>query len=171
VTSPDKSERIGDIDYWWSGHSSGAFHPPAAIEARLFRAFYQVLSVLSDEEFETFMTLSPDLICTEPETQATAFRLVQAVPPQAKQVTRYFIAFAAPIASVGDDELADTVAHEVAHLLLGHCDVGTMADAPASEKEAAADAQAKGWGFRPSYCSQVLKDLRAQEQRTKGPTR
>lgn len=61
------------------------------------------------------------------------------------------------------------VAHESAHLVLGHCDVLAILSTPGgappnSQREAAADALAAEWGFKRSYLRARLQRMRQREE-------
>ncbi len=66
------------------------------------------------------------------------------------------IYFAPWVTRMSEKALADTVAHEVAHLILGHHD---DMNSQTSKVEVDADILAVKWGFKRSYSKAMLMKL------------
>ena len=60
-----------------------------------------------------------------------------------------------------DDRIKDTIAHEIAHVYLGHHRANN--DKKTSEKEIEADDKIVEWGFNRGYTDEQIKQLEKQE--------
>ncbi len=155
----DKEERIVDIEYWWGDASSESFDYGEG-EKRVYSTFQQVLLTLPEEDFELFLEQRPLLLCF-PKIRGKVFRRLIAVPPGAKKLQVSFIYLFPNVNRLSEKNLVITIAHEIAHLVLGHQNIK---DRPNSETEAEADALSVRWGFEPCYSRSSLGQLKAREQ-------
>lgn len=136
---PISDEREQGIRMWWGCMDQGGLDigdVQERVGGRLRRAFRQVLSKLSEDQFRKFWDLAPQVICL-PLSRAKVFN-----------VNGVVIYFAPGVFRLRDERIADVVAHEVARLMLGH------QDAPAISNVDAVDAVGdlvKRWGFKRSY--------------------
>ena len=119
-----------------------------------------MLLTLPEEDFELFLVQRPLVIC-QPKIRGKVFRRLIAVPPGAKEMQVNFIYLPPTVNRLSEKTLAKTVAHEIAHLVLGHQNIK---DRPRSETEAEADALSVRWGFEPCYSRSQLRQLKAREQ-------
>ncbi len=76
-----------------------------------------------------------------------------------------FIYFSPNMERRTDKNLIDTVAHEVAHVVLGH--PGMVIGASNYECEKAADGLTVSWGFQASYTKKKLEEMKRREQEIK----
>ncbi len=155
----DKEERIIDIEFWWGDASSESFDEGEG-EKRVYSTFQQVLLTLPEEDFELFLEQRPLVLC-QSKIRGKVFRRLIAVPPGAKEMQVNFIWLSPTVSRLSENNLANTVAHEIAHLVLGHQNIK---DRPRSEIEAEADALSVRWGFEPCYSRSYLGQLKAREQ-------
>jgi hypothetical protein len=156
----DMTEREEAINLWFSDQSH-SFPFVEDIDQRFYRAFKTVLSVLSEEQFDKFMTQSPVLLFFS-HTNARVFQWHFPVPRGrspylAKAIFMYFSSNAA---RWSDKNLIDTVGHEVAHVVLGHADHETVIEKSNYKSEKAAAALSKSWGFRPCYPKKKLEEMK-----------
>ena len=156
----DKEERIVDIEYWWGDASSGSFDYGGG-EQRVYSAFQSELLALPEEDFELFLEQRPFLLCL-PKIRGKVFRKLIAVPLGAKEMQVNFIYLPPNVKRLSEKNLVNTIAHEIAHLILGHQNIGGK---PRSETEAGADALSVRWGFEPCYSKSQLRQLKAREVR------
>jgi hypothetical protein len=56
-------ERIEDTQYWWEGANSAVELSPQE-SLKLQQAFFQVLTLLPEEDFDKFLGERPNIICT-----------------------------------------------------------------------------------------------------------
>ncbi len=156
----DKEERIVDIENWWGDASSNSFDF-GGDEKRVYSAFQHVLLAMPEKDFELFLEQRPLLLCF-PKVGGKIFRRLFAVPPGAKEMQVNLIYLPPTVNRLSEKYLANTVAHEIGHLVLGHQNIK---DRPNSETEAEADALSVRWGFEPCYSRSKLGQLKAREQR------
>src|SRR5438046_7411608 len=123
---PDRQlERISDIEYWWSGiHGAGADSSRRPSEPRLFAAFRRVLLAMPDDDFERFMELSPTVIF-QPGVEGTVYSYWLPIIPGADHVVLRVIYICPDLRKWSDARIVRLVAHEAAHLVLGHADAGS----------------------------------------------
>jgi len=158
----DEKERKNDIDYWWTDAIGNSFD--YGNERRVHLAFRHVLLALPDKDFEHFMEQRPLLLCL-PQLLGKTFRRLFPIPPGAEPIKVNFIYLSPNIDRWSEKNLVNTIAHEIAHLVLGHQDIRDAKHKPRSETEAEADALSKKWGFGPSYTKSRLRQLKARETR------
>jgi len=158
----DEEERIADIDYWWTDAIAESFD--YGNERRVHSAFKHVLLAMPDEDFERFMEQQPVLLCL-PKIRGKVFKRMIAVPPGAKELKVTFIYLPSNVDRWSEKTLINTVAHEIAHLVLGHLDLQDTKGNPKSKTEAEADTMSEKWGFRRSYTRPTLRQLKAREPR------
>ncbi len=161
------TEREEDIAYWWEGGFPGAFHYVDPTESRLYAAFKKVLLAMPDEHFEKFTASDVTIVCL-PKTSATIFRHSLVAPPgeEPRRLHMGVIYFAPHIGRYTDNHLAEIVAHEVAHVVLGHWS-GEVRGEERADLEEAADRLSSEWGFKPRYSKKVLRKIREQDQRVR----
>ncbi len=168
----DREERFEEIEYWWSGGFPGAFAADfrtAPIEPRLFAAFTRVLLAMSPDEYEEFMHLGPTIVC-QPGVDGTAFRYSVRVSPGEKVAPLHVLYFAPDLRKWSDDRLASLVAHEVAHMMLGHWG-GLEVGAGDMHGEEAAERLAESWGFKGAYSKAHRRRLAARHAAAKERSR
>jgi hypothetical protein len=120
-------------------------------EIRLLQAFRQVLQAMPARLCGQFLALRPVVLCT---------------PEPAVVIDRPWgpmIYFAPTISRMTDQNLVDRVAHEIAHVILGHYRQGI--GLRRSRCEAEEDELSRQWGFRPRYTKAMLRRLEAQEEK------
>lgn len=81
---------------------------------------------MTQDEFDGFMELSPTIVCL-PSVNGPAFAYAMPVPSGAEVATLHVLYFAPTLWKKRDDRLTDVVAHEVAHLVLGHAGIDVAA--------------------------------------------
>jgi hypothetical protein len=116
------NERDEDIEYWWSGGFPGAFAADLVsqpVEPRLRDAFRRVLLAMPGEECERFLELRPTIVCN-PGADGMAYRYFVPVMPGQEDVTISVLYFRPDLHKFSDAKLLRLVAHETAHLILGH---------------------------------------------------
>jgi hypothetical protein len=84
-------------------------------EARLFQAFRQVLQAMPVDMCRQFLEVAPVVMCPG----VSAF-VIDCPLPRFRERSRPLIYFAPTIARMTDQHLVDRVAHEMAHVILGH---------------------------------------------------
>ncbi len=136
------TDRISRVEDWWEGSFPGLMHCDLDVEGCLREAFLTVLSKLSEEHFDQFTERSPTILCV---TDAHAvvvlyFRRLREDEEDAELVVIYFESQTVKDRSA--DELVDSVAHEVAHVVLGHYKGGPSQ----ADQEGEADALSTSWG-------------------------
>jgi hypothetical protein len=147
------SERESDIENWWGAGGNlltGAHHN------RLFAAFRHVLMLLPDDDFDRFMELRPIILCF-PEA-GRAFQFLHPVPPEQRQVRAIYVHISPECVSWETEELLNTIAHETAHLILGHPEM--RPPQLRHETEAEADALSMKWGFKACYTPNELEKFK-----------
>ena len=163
-------KRKANIADWWEGGFSGGCFCVKPLEHRLRHAFERVLEQLPAEAFAAFLAVEPTVVCPA-GASANLFILRAVVPPseqpqEALVTVMYFDPTAATRKS--DAALLNTVAHEVAHVVLGHHRTGLNPFHRNSDDEEAADRLLESWGFKRRYTKGQLQKMRDQERRLKG---
>jgi hypothetical protein len=154
-----RRSREGQVDRWWRAGFPGAFCFADPKEDRLYEGFRRVLLTLPDEHFRGFLDARPTIVCL-PGVTANVFRYVLPVGPAQQSVRLTVMYFSPTLFRRTDESLASTVAHEVAHVILGQLR-GTPGRR--SDREAAADDLARQWGFARRYSARYLQELRGYE--------
>jgi hypothetical protein len=157
------------IDSWWENGFPGAFAvDDGHVERRVRAAFERVLTAISSRDFGRFMQghggHGPTLVCL-PYVHGLVFTyFVPALPPTTGgNLTMIYLA---PIVSrLSNRSLDDLVAHECAHVVLGH--TTNFHHHGGAKDEAEADRKVRAWGFRASYVAVHLRQLRRDRQRFK----
>src|SRR5258705_5909969 len=135
-TKEPESQRERGIEAWWGQGHPGlplAYTRKEQVKLRrLFKAFRRALSALSEEQFQRFWLLGPTVVC-RPHDNGVVFRHVVTVISDAETAVQRSVPvlYLAPwVFRRSDKSLADLVAHEVAHLVLGHHEgsAGSIAD-------------------------------------------
>lgn len=166
-----EDERPKDIEYWWSGGFPGAFaleRRGRLVQPRLFGAFRRVLLAMPEDDFERFMEMSPTVVC-QPVIHGAAYSYYLPVVPGAQSVRLYVLYFRPDLEKFSDDKLARLVAHETAHLVLGHAaEAGRQAVGDGEvHAEEAADRKAESWGFKGAYSREHRRRLARQDKEAK----
>ncbi|MCH7518496.1 MAG: hypothetical protein IH964_05640 [Candidatus Dadabacteria bacterium] len=99
-------------------------------------ALYQVLTILPENDYQELKALGR-FYCYLPEKDTLAS--VKDLP-----IGVIYIYLSAKLEDLSDDWIRHSVAHELAHALLGHTEPGL---APSERLEKEADKKAKFWGF------------------------
>ena len=142
-------DREQTIRTWWEYMDQGGLdHDVEDSVGRLYRAFRKVLERTSDEELQRFWDLSPQLICLR--SRGKVFRAHANVP---------VIYLAPSVLKMSETNLVNMIAHEVAHVLLGHHE-----DVGAVDFEEKADDMVEKWGLKRSY-PQTRRRKRAREKK------
>jgi hypothetical protein len=122
--------------------------------ARLFQSFSQVLRVIPADMFRQFLEVDPVVMCP-----ANLAFVIDCPSPWSRERSRPLIDFPPTIARMTDQHLIDSVAHEMAHVLLGHYRPDVSSRLPPYTCEAEADQLSQQWGFRPRYPRRGLRRL------------
>lgn len=138
------------IAAWWSRGSPWAFQNPRG-RGRVGAAFRRVLGRLSPFELQKFLRARPRLLC-EPFSRGEVF-FYRSVRPLT------ILCLGARVLTLSEEHLRDLLAHEIAHIVLGH-----PGYPPTSRREQAADARVKRWGFTPAYTSDMIRTWRRSER-------
>ena len=163
-----EAERIEDIDYWWHGGFPGAFAADFRtnpLEPRLYGAVRRVLLAMPDEDFERFFTLGPQIVCQPAAVEGTLWRYFVPVMPKMKQAIVRVIYFSPEIRKWSAERLVRLVAHEIAHLILGHADSPQAAGHGDVHAEEATDRKAESWGFQGAYSKAERRRLATRHDR------
>jgi len=164
------AKRKDDIADWWGSGFPGAFFCVEPLEHRLRHAFAHVLERIPAEALAAFMEVDPTIVCPA-GASANVFILRAVAPPsdqpQEALVTVMYFDPTAPTRK-SDASLLNTVAHEVAHVVLGHHRVRWNPYHRNSDNEEAADRLSVSWGFKQRYTKGQLRKMRDQERRLKG---
>jgi hypothetical protein len=161
----EPTTRLDEIDRWWGDDlgGPGVWTLTQEEQDRLRGAFTTVLGRLPVDDFEVFMRREPALVCVR-DARGTAMTFRRDVPsePCSWTHTELYVIYLNPdVLADRDEALADTVAHETAHVVLGHDGVREQ---PRSVQEAAADEQAVRWGFARRYSPEMIEDLQRQDR-------
>jgi len=159
-------KRRDDFATWWEGGFPGAFFRIDPLEDRLRHAFMKVLDRIPAEAFAAFMEADPTIVCPVGPS-AQAFALGAAVPPSDEPQEAFVtVLYFDPISSIrkSDAALLKTVAHEAAHVVLGHHRMRWIPNHSESDNEEAADCLSERWGFKRCYTKGELKKMRDQER-------
>lgn len=165
-----EADRIGDIDYWWAGGFPGAFAAEFRdnpVEPRLYAAVRQVLLAMPDDDFERFFTLRPQIVCQPLALEGTLWRYFVPVMPGMTEAVVRVIYFTPAIRKWSAERLARLVAHEFAHLILGHADSLQAVGHGDIHAEEATDRKAESWGFQGAYSSAERRQLATRHKRDK----
>ncbi len=140
--------RWATIDEWISTTltESIVFQPDPQAVSKLEWAFRNVLRQLSEEELGRFMyEVDPTVLhFADPRLCGCIFHL-----PATNMV------YLKPtLGNEGPCYVNCIVAHEIAHLMLGHQALGTSDEKSKRQVEDEADALAATWGFQRSECTQ-----------------
>jgi hypothetical protein len=162
-------ERIEDIQYWWEGaNSTVELSPQECLKLR--QAFFQVLTLLPEEDFDKFLRERPIIICT-----AFPGRVFSYTVPDYKS----FLKSRSSVRAHGvlnrllrvngiylepkitrRKNLVHMVAHEIAHIVRGdHRNI----DPKAEER---ADDLVEKWGFKRNYSKRMLGRLEQARRRS-----
>lgn len=163
----EKREREQGIRAWWEDDHPGL--PLLSREEdrdvllrRLFNAFRRVLLAMSEEQFQKFLyEINPTVVCRFTDNGCAFRHTVTAISDSPeKPVTRYLnVIYLAPwVFRRSDERLADLVAHEVAHHILGH--PATMFSGNQEKDEEKADDLAEQWGFKRSSTPRARRTRR-----------
>jgi len=134
------------------------------MEERILRAFREVLARLNDGDLSRFLDdISPTVMHVGDWCIAFASSLY--VPPNLQEktgLTQKNVLYLSPrIEKDTDEQLRDTLAHEIAHFLLGHHEiVGVDSLDRRAQYEQEADSLSKSWGFSPIYSPNGKENLR-----------
>src|SRR5947207_13463501 len=130
--TPEDREQA--IEGWWGYMDQGGLdHDVEDSVGRLHRAFRKVLARTSDEQLRRFCDLSPQVICLR--SRGKVFRAHKNVP----------LIYLVPVFKMSETTLLNLVAHEMAHVVLGHHESGPP------DFEEKADDLVEQWGFKRSY--------------------
>jgi hypothetical protein len=146
--------RIDAFDQWWE--DSAAF-PWFAVqidtEARVHQAFRCVLMAMPAEDFHRFLEASPQLCCQEGLNASTLPALRTHTPSDPGDDWPALIYFSEQLSAWSDAAMGFIVAHEAAHVVLGHYDPRRQVDrSPAdATHEADANRRAEVWGFHRGH--------------------
>jgi hypothetical protein len=144
--------RDEQIELWWENVS--IWLGLQVGEARLFQSFRQVLRVFPADMFRQFLEVNPVVMCPG----LSAF-VVDCPSLRSRERSRPLMYFTPTIARMTDQHLIDCVAHETAHVLLGHYRPDVNSRLPPHTCEAEADQLSQQWGFRPRYTRAELRRL------------
>jgi hypothetical protein len=162
----NQNDRDEDIDYWWTGGFVGFFTCRDPLEDRLRHSFHVVLNQIPEEDFDTFMGCDPALICN-PGVNGEVGRIWIPVVPGQDHAERVFIYFSENLGCQTDEFLVSLVAHETAHVVLGHFDHSHYGG---YDDEKSADALVMKWGFKPSYSEREFKRMKARRDKSQNVT-
>ena len=166
-----ENERDEDIEYWWSGGFPGAFAADyfrVPVQPKLYRAFQRVLRAMPSEDFDRFVGLQPTIVCQPVVTGAVYRYVIPVWPPKADMVCLWVLYFRPNLQRLSEESLVRLVAHEVAHLILGHADQGgyTVGTGDVHAEEAA-DRKAEAWGFKGAYSREHRRRLARRHEEAK----
>ena len=141
------------------------------MEPRLRRAFERILLAMPKEGFDRFMRLHPTIVC-QPAINGAAYSYYIPVWPQGRKAPKAVhlrvIYFRPDLDKLSDQRLVRLVAHEVAHLMLGHAEAGgAVAGEGDMHAEEAADRQAEAWGFKGAYSAEHRRQLAKRHKQAK----
>jgi len=182
MSEAEREERLEDIEYWWSGGFQGAFAAESRaefLEAKLYEVVKRVLLAMPEEDFEVFLLLRPQIVCQPLAVHGAIWRYVIPVMPGMKEAIVRVVYFTPAFGKWSADRLTRLVAHEFAHLVLGH-DSPHVTGHGDIHAEEATDRKSESWGFRAAYSRkerQELADHHRQDKagrsrtRTRGPRR
>jgi hypothetical protein len=140
------------IERWWEDVSS--WLGLQAEETRLFERFRQVLRVIPADMFRQFLALDPVVM-----RPGELVFVIDCPSPRSRERSRPLMYFPPTIARMTDPHLLDRVAHEMAHVLLGHYRPKVNSRLPPHTSEADAAQLSQQWGFRPRYTPADLRRL------------
>jgi hypothetical protein len=156
-----KEESNEEIETWISETLGGSswFMPDPESRDRICGAFKNVLSRLNEEDLERFVyNINPTIIHFGRWHNACVFTLyIPPNPSEEHKLTPVNVIYLSPDFDQDPDErLQDIIAHEIAHLFLGHPEkTNTLGDGDpevkAAEIEMEADTLSTSWGFSPCY--------------------
>ena len=161
-------EREEDINYWWNGGFSGAFFMDSLdnpVEPKLKAAFRRVLLAMPDEDYHGFLTLRPQVVC-QPVLDGTLWSYRRPVMPGQTEIRIYVLYFAPEVGTYSEERLTSTVAHETAHLILGHVG-GTAAGHGEAHAEELTDRKVESWGFKAAYTDAERRELAERHRRAR----
>ena len=149
-------ERREEVDRWMENSWTGADHCAEGEEARLHRAFRAVLCAMPDEDFDRFDAANPTVIC-QPHVNASVLSYYVSVPTGVQGGRVNVIYFSPSLFRKTDKNLTNVVAHECAHVVLGHHE-NPATDSPRA-REQEADDRSASWGFRRTYTKSKFDQL------------
>jgi hypothetical protein len=140
------------------------------LEYRLRHAFEHVVERLPAEAFAAFMAVEPTVVCPAGASANLFIRQAVVPPSQQPQEALVTVMHFDPTAATrkSDAALRNTVAHEVAHVVLGHHRTGWNPFRRNSDDDEAADRLVESWGFKRRYTTGQLQTMRDHERRLKG---
>ncbi len=138
--TPSRSSLI----YQWWDRARGASGSRDQGPLDLRDAFVTVLLHISIEHFERFLRVNPTVIFLQDCLAQVAYQLVPTEFPEPHTRRAFTIYFNIDLTRQTRDALRPLVAHEVAHIVLGHLDYPRK---PRQQCETEVAAQLQEWGF------------------------
>jgi hypothetical protein len=131
------------IYQWWNrARWTSDTRDPGLLDLR--DTFVTVLLHISTEHLERFLRVSPTVVCLQDCLAQVAYHLVPTEFPEPHTRRLTTIYFNIDLTRQTRDALRPLVAHEVAHIVLGHLDYHRK---PRQQCEAEVAAQLQEWGF------------------------
>jgi len=145
------------IYQWWNrARWAPGNRDPGPLDLR--DAFVTVLLHISSEHFERFLRVNPIVVCLQDCFAQVAYQLVpiEFTEPHTRRV--FTIYFNLDLTRQMRDALRPLVAHEVAHIVLGHLDYPWKSR---QQCEAEVAAQLQEWGFpEPERYDTIAPEMR-----------
>lgn len=149
-------DRNEQVDTWLEGGWPGAANFTEGEEQRLHQAFRTVLYAMPSEDFDRFDAANPTVVCPT-HVNGCVFSYCVFVPDGIPCGRVNVIYLSPSLFRKTDKRLTDIVAHECAHIVLGHHEnPGT--DSPRAREQEADDLSAS-WGFRRTYSKRRLDQI------------
>lgn len=158
MTGDDRQE---DIEYWWGGHGGMFFTCLDPLEARLAQAFRTVLLAIPDEDYEAFMAAQPAVFCN-PGVEGEVGEFWSPVMPGEHHGKLRWIYLSPSLGRRSDGQILSTVAHETAHIVLGHYEATKTPRGFQAESDT--EALVVRWGFKRAYTDRQLRRLFLQRR-------
>jgi hypothetical protein len=150
-----------DFRDWWS-EASEWVQLSYTQQEKLRKVFFRVLSKISALHRERFLEESPIVICSDHKGMAVNFW--RPVHEKLGMISLGIIILRHDI--VSHPGFIDTVAHEAAHIVLGHHKIPGGAIDLRYEQEKGADDLSASWGFNRCYSKSRLNKLMVAAQRS-----
>jgi hypothetical protein len=136
------------IYQWWNGARwPPGNRDPGPLDLR--DTFVTVLLHISTEHLERFLRVTPTVVCLQDCLAQVAYQLDPTESPEPHTRRVITIYFNIDLTRQTRDALQPLVAHEVAHIVLGHLDHPRK---PRQQCEAEVAAQLQAWGFPEPEC-------------------
>jgi hypothetical protein len=158
VATEESMDRGEWVDDWFEEGWPGANSFAEGEEVRLHQALRAVITAMPEEDFDRFNAANPTIVC-KPHVNGAVFSYAVFAPAGMPHGRVNVLYLSGSLFRMGDRQLTDVVAHECAHIVLGHHAIILTDNPRACEVEA--DGLSASWGFRRTYSKRKLDQIAA----------